>query len=158
KSHKQTVKAPKGLAFYKPPKHIPGRHGTLIWARNAGGADALASARYSKLVLYSSRTPQGAKDAISGLVSVPRGNPPKGGWPVVTCAAGTTGAADVCAPSRDNSGGQAQSYTDYIDPDLNAWLAAGYAVVRTDYQGLGTPGPHPYLVGESEGRSVLDIV
>ena len=34
---------------------------------------------------------------------------------------------------------------------------AGYAVVRTDYEGLGTPGDHPYLVGVSEGRSVLDM-
>ncbi len=31
-------------------------------------------------------------------------------------------------------------------------------VVRTDYEGLGTPGAHPYLVGKSEGRSTLDIV
>jgi pimeloyl-ACP methyl ester carboxylesterase len=41
---------------------------------------------------------------------------------------------------------------------LNAWLKAGYAVVRTDYEGLGTPGVHPYLNGRSEGRSVLDMV
>ena len=33
---------------------------------------------------------------------------------------------------------------------------AGYVVAATDYEGLGTPGVHPYLVGESEGRSVLD--
>ena len=37
-------------------------------------------------------------------------------------------------------------------PQLNDWVNAGYAVVRTDYQGLGTPGPHPYLIGKSEGR------
>ena len=29
-------------------------------------------------------------------------------------------------------------------------------VAATDYEGLGTPGLHPFLVGESEGRSVLD--
>ena len=46
----------------------------------------------------------------------------------------------------------------YIYGDLNAWLRAGYAVMRTDYQGLGTPGKHPYLIGAAEGRSVLDIV
>ena len=33
---------------------------------------------------------------------------------------------------------------------------AGYLVAFSDYEGLGTPGRHPYLVGESEGRSVLD--
>ena len=46
----------------------------------------------------------------------------------------------------------------YAYPLLQRWLKAGYAVVRTDYEGLGTPGVHPYLVGRSEGRSVLDAV
>jgi dipeptidyl aminopeptidase/acylaminoacyl peptidase len=31
-------------------------------------------------------------------------------------------------------------------------------VVATDYPGLGTDGIHPYLIGESEARSVLDSV
>ena len=43
-----------------------------------------------------------------------------------------------------------------IVPPLRRLLKAGYAVVRTDYEGLGTPGVHPYLVAASEGRSVLD--
>jgi alpha-beta hydrolase superfamily lysophospholipase len=30
--------------------------------------------------------------------------------------------------------------------------------VATDYPGLGTPGQHPYVVGVSEGRAVLDAV
>ena len=46
----------------------------------------------------------------------------------------------------------------YDHPLLNRWLKAGYAVVQTDYEGLGTPGDHPYLIGVSEGRSVLDMV
>jgi pimeloyl-ACP methyl ester carboxylesterase len=154
----KVAKGPKGLAFYKPPKDLPKQHGTLIWARKAGGLVPLANARYTKLVLYSSRTPQGAKDAISGSVSVPKGKPPKGGWPVITWAHGTTGVADVCAPSRDFRGSTAITGETYINGDLGAWLQAGYAVLRTDYQGLGTPGKHPYLIGKSEGRSVLDIV
>jgi alpha-beta hydrolase superfamily lysophospholipase len=40
----------------------------------------------------------------------------------------------------------------------NALLDQGYVVTATDYEGLGTPGRHPYLAGESEGRGVLDIV
>jgi hypothetical protein len=47
-------------------------------------------------------------------------------------ARGTTGTADVCAPSWMTRGTRD---TDY----LNAWLAQGYAVVASDYQGLGTP-------------------
>jgi pimeloyl-ACP methyl ester carboxylesterase len=91
-------------------------------------------------------------------VSVPRGKPPKGGWPVITWAHGTTGVADACAPSRNSVSSPAQASISYIYPELNDWLRAGYAVVQTDYQGLGTPGKHPYLIGEAEGRSVLDIV
>jgi pimeloyl-ACP methyl ester carboxylesterase len=49
-------------------------------------------------------------------------------------------------------------YNAYVFPLLRRWLKAGYAVVRTDYEGLGTTGTHPYLVGRSEGRSVLDMV
>lgn len=41
---------------------------------------------------------------------------------------------------------------------MGAWLRRGYAIVQTDYEGLGTPGTHPYLIGHSEARSVLDIV
>jgi hypothetical protein len=154
----KVTKGPKGLKFYKPPKKLPKQHGTLIWARKATGLVPLADAKYTKLVLYASRTPQGAKTAVSGSVSVPKGKPPKGGWPVITWAHGTTGVADACAPSRNSVSSLAQASTSYIYPDLNEWLRAGYAVVQTDYQGLGTPGKHPYLIGEAEGRSVLDIV
>jgi dienelactone hydrolase len=158
KGQATVTKGPKGLKFYKPPKDIPKRHGSLIWARNATGLVKLQDARSTKLVLYSSRTTQGAKDAISGSVSVPKGKPPKGGWPVITWAHGTTGVADICAPSRDGLDPSAITGETYINGDLNAWLRAGYAVLRTDYEGLGTPGKHPYLIGTSEGRSVVDIV
>ena len=154
----KVTKGPKGLKFYKPPKKFPKQHGALVWARNATGLVPLADAKSTKLVLYSSRTPQGAKAAVSGSVSVPKGKPPKGGWPVITWAHGTTGVADACAPSRNSATSPASASISYIYPDLNEWLRAGYAVVQTDYQGLGTPGKHPYLIGEAEGRSVLDIV
>jgi dienelactone hydrolase len=150
---------PPGLAFYDPPSHLPaGAHGTLIWERTAGGLVPLESAARTKLVLYKSRTPQGNVDVVSGSVSVPKGKPPAGGWPVITYAHGTTGAADICAPSRVHEGAPARGFITYVNRELDAWVRAGYAVVRTDYQGLGTPGPHPFLIGKSEGRSVLDIV
>ena len=73
----------------------------------------------------------------------------------ISWAHGTTGIADQCAPSRDGSNARSVSYA---YPLLQRWLKAGYAVVRTDYEGLGTPGDHPYLIGRSEGHSVLDAV
>ena len=131
-------RGPAGAAFYTPPSPIPGkRHGDLIWSRG-------------KLVLFRSNAVSGAPIAVSGTVALPKGKAPKGGWPVITWAHGTTGIADQCAPSRLN--------VPATSPLQDRWLKAGYAVVNTDYEGLGTPGVHPYLIGTSEGRGVLDIV
>jgi dienelactone hydrolase len=150
---------PAGLAFYKPTRPIPNQHGKLIWARKAGGVVPLQAAASTKLVLYSSRSVTGKKIAVSGSVSVPKGTPPKGGWPVITYGHGTTGIADKCAPSRNTADGPATDYISYTDDILNSWLRAGYAIVRSDYEGLGTPKDiHPFLVGKSSGRGMLDIV
>ena len=61
-------------------------------------------------------------------------------------------------PSRDATDNPAHLYISYVYPLLNRWLKAGYVVVRTDYQGLGSAGIHEYLVGAAEGRSTLDLV
>lgn len=146
---------PSGTAFYKPPHKLPGkRHGDPIWIRTLRGSAALKPASRNQLVLYRSVDASGKSVAVSGTITLPKGKAPKGGWPVFTWAHGTTGIADVCAPSRDGSA----LLSSYVYPELARWLKAGYAVVRTDYQGLGTPGVHGYLVGLDEGRSVLDIV
>jgi dienelactone hydrolase len=146
---------PGGAAFYKPPKHLHGKHGGLIWARKQTGKDALKGARTNELLLYRSKDLHGKATAVSGSLSLPKGKAPKGGWPIITYAHGTTGSADACAPTR---GYDKSNLTSYAFPLLRGWLKAGYAVVRTDYDGLGTPGVHQYLVGQSEGRSVLDAV
>jgi len=120
-----------------------GERGRLIESQRTGGApEGMRSYR----ILYQS---QGAKDEpipVTGLVYRPDSDPPKDGFPVIVYAHGTTGVADACAPSRTPSNVS-------LIKDL---VQAGYAVVQTDYQGLGTPGPHPYLHGPSEGRAVLD--
>ncbi|CAN5237696.1 lipase family protein [soil metagenome] len=97
-------------------------------------------------LLYRSEGVEGDAVAVSGRVYAPEGPAPEGGRPVVSWAHGTVGVADGCAPSR----------TGDDVPALDQLLDAGYVVAATDYEGLGTPGTHPYLVGESEGRSVLD--
>jgi pimeloyl-ACP methyl ester carboxylesterase len=146
-------KGPSGLAFYKPPKLLPGgKHGALIWARKLSGKSALKGGAGNQLLLYRSTGVTGKAVAVSGTLSIPKGKAPKGGWPLISWAHGTTGIADRCAPSRDGS----DPLTSYAYPLLQRWLKAGYAVVRTDYEGLGTPGDHPYLIGRSEGYSVLD--
>jgi hypothetical protein len=158
KAKKGPKRGPAGLKFYKPPKKMPKAHGKLIWQRKAGGVVPLKNASSTKLVLYTSKTLDGKTVAVSGSVSVPKGKAPRGGWPIITYAHGTTGIADKCAPSRNTAKGPAHDYISYTDGVMNDWLKAGYAVARTDYQGLGTPGLHPFLVGIPAGRSVVDIV
>jgi pimeloyl-ACP methyl ester carboxylesterase len=133
-------------------------HGQLIKASKLTGQPALTSAGKNWLVKYRSVGVDGKAITVSGIVSLPKGKAPKKGWPVITYDHGTTGIADQCAPSRDAIDNPAHLYNSYAYPLLNRWLKAGYAVVRTDYQGLGTAGVHEYLVGVAEGRSTLDIV
>jgi len=102
-------------------------------------------------ILYSSTSGVGDQGPIvvSGMLFLPQGTAPQGGWPLVSWAHGTTGFADVCAPSWNGTSLRDQAY-------LQRWLEAGFAVVATDYEGLGTDGVHPYLVWRSEGHAVLD--
>ncbi|QBJ94797.1 lipase [Rhodococcus sp. ABRD24] len=100
-------------------------------------------------VTYWSTGPIGRPALSTGALFVPPGDPPDGGWPVVSWAHGTVGIADQCAPTRSGMIG---------GPYLANWLSQGYAIVATDYVGLGTPGIHPYLDGPSEAHSVIDMV
>jgi pimeloyl-ACP methyl ester carboxylesterase len=100
-------------------------------------------------VMYHSRSVSGQDVAVTGSIAVPPGPAPIGGRPIVTIGHPTVGSADECAPSRDPSTSSGL---------INQFLAAGWIVATTDYEGLGTPGVPPYLVGESEGRSMIDIV
>lgn len=154
----EIVQGPGGAKFYKPPKHLPKGHGKLIWQRRARGLTPIAGTETNTHILYTSTTPQGKTTAVSGSVSIPKGKPPKGGWPVISYAHGTTGTADSCAPTRVATTSPVAPYIEYMDPQFEDWINAGYALVRTDYHGLGTPGRHPYLIGEAEGRGVLDVV
>jgi hypothetical protein len=140
-------------AFYVWDEEVPGAPGTLLRQEPMPDHLALANAAKGLRVLYTSTDGIDGKTpiAVSGAIYVPKGTVPVGGWPIVAWAHGTTGTADVCAPSWMTRG---KRDTDY----LNAWLAQGYAVVASDYQGLGTPGGHPWMAVRPEGWSVLDSV
>jgi len=150
-------KGPKGLAFYDPPKLKGAAHGAPLWARSLKGTAALTPSGGNRLVLYRSLDHRDRSVAVSGTITVPEGEPPKGGWPILAYGHGTTGIADQCAPSRDTETNPAHLYISYIYPFLDEWVEAGYAVVRSDFQGLGTPGTHGFLAGAEEGRAILDL-
>jgi hypothetical protein len=122
--------------------------GRLIQAQPLAGAPDGASAYR---ILYQSTGLRGEPITVSGMVIAPPGPAPDGGRPVVAWAHPTTGVVERCAPSLARKRFQ-------MIAGLRLMLARGYVVAATDYPGLGTPEVHPYLVGESEGRAVLDSV
>jgi alpha-beta hydrolase superfamily lysophospholipase len=140
--------APPGLPdFYAVPDPLPaGEPGDVIATEEV---DAPGLHGTLLRVMYHSESLSGDDVAVTGLVAVPDSPPPDDGYPVISWAHGTTGIADVCAPSLEPGGYEALA---------NGLLDAGYVVAGTDYEGLGTPGRHPYIVGESEARGTIDIV
>jgi hypothetical protein len=99
---------------------------------------------------YRSTTADGAPNTVSGTVIVPQDGR-TGPRPLVTYAVGTVGLGDSCAPSNNLPHGTAMEANLIQQLTLRGW-----AVVVTDYEGLGTPGVHTYTVGPSAGHAVLD--
>jgi pimeloyl-ACP methyl ester carboxylesterase len=136
-------------AFYQPaPQEIEGPPGSIIRREPMLQAPAYISAWR---VLYRSRGLHGEPIAVSGVVIAPKGAAPPGGRPIVAWAHPTSGVVERCAPSL-------AFFVFQQIQGLREMAARGYVVAATDYPGLGAPGVHPYLVGESEARAVLDIV
>ncbi|MDX3537453.1 lipase family protein [Streptomyces sp. MB09-01] len=101
---------------------------------------------------YRSTTADGAPNIVSGTVIVPQDGR-TGPRPLITYAVGTVGLGDSCAPSNNLPHGTAMEANLIQQLTLRGW-----AVVVTDYEGLGTPGVHTYTVGPSAGHAVLDAV
>jgi secretory lipase len=144
--------------FYTPPATLPADDGDLIRSEpSAFYLDPLRTIRSPATVnriMYRSTDAHGAPIAVTGSVLTP--TTPwvgRGQRPVVGFAVGTQGLGDQCAPSRQLAAG-----TEYEGAFLSGLLARGYGVALTDYQGLGTPGVHTYVVRAATGHAVLDAV
>ncbi|TAL73734.1 MAG: alpha/beta fold hydrolase [Rhodanobacter sp.] len=132
--------------------------GALLWVQATAVPATLPHAATREVITYRSRGVHGEPIVVSGYALLPKDAPPKGGWPVLAWAHGTTGVTDTCAPSGDYVGGPIHPYETAMETALDWWLARGYAVVATDYQGLGTPGGHPYMDATSQLHTVDDAV
>lgn len=130
------------------PDRLAAQGGTIVVATPLAGAPQGAGAYR---VRYRSTDKDGRAIVVSGAIVVPGGTAPRGGRPIVVWAHGASGVAEACGLS-DKPGLFAQI------AGLEALLAAGYVVAAPDYQGLGNPGPHPFLVGPASAHSVLDAV
>ncbi|ANQ40311.1 signal peptide-containing protein [Gluconobacter oxydans] len=127
--------------------------GTLVSSAPLADALSLPDAGKSLRITYLSTDGVTGKGLVpvTAEVIVPAGEAPAGGWPIVAWAHGTVGNDDSCAPSLNPYSARNTHY-------LSEWMKRGFAIVATDYQGLGTPGVHPYLNTRAEAYSVLDSV
>ena len=102
-------------------------------------------------MVYRSTNAAGNPTTVSGIVAVPPGKPPTGGWPVVSFGHDLTGVQKDCAPSlSQNLGGYSSVISVLAD--------RGYVVAMTDYEGLGIDGIHPLLNSNTLGRNMTDAV
>jgi len=133
--------------FYDTSNPLPvGKPGELIRSEPFGEYD-LPYKISAVRILYHSRSPSGEDVAVSGVVLVPVGTPPAGRWPVIAWAHDFVGSARQCAPSllRNLNEG----------PLLSMYVGLGYAVVASDYAGLGTSFPNAALDMRSNALDVI---
>ena len=133
--------------FYETPEPLPaGKPGELIRVEQAYEYHLSYEASTFR-ILYHSRSPQGKDVAVSGVVLMPDGDPPAGGWPVIAWAHDFVGSARQCAPSLLKNLNEG--------PVLSMYASLGYAVVASDYAGLGTNFPHAVFDTRS---NALDLI
>lgn len=136
-------------AFYAAPADVPAEHGAIIRAEHLtrGVPDGAEGWR----ILYTTTNHDGTPAISSGVVLAPSARDGSA-LPIITVGHGTSGVAQKCAPSL--------SPTPFYDGAALAMIELvinyGAVAVISDYTGLGAAGHAAYLVGEAEGRNVLD--
>ena len=166
-----SLDSPQEPAFYQPPADFPAQaaaNGDVVRSEPMplvlsvpGGPSVIPAT--AQRIMYRSTNAAGAPIPVTGTMltsSQPwKGTGPR---PLASVAPGTMGQADQCAPSKGfQNGATIQTALPsvgfgYEALSASALLAAGFDVVVTDYEGLGTPGDHTYVDRASEGHAVLD--
>ncbi|NGN70308.1 hypothetical protein G5C51_41300 [Streptomyces sp. A7024] len=110
-----------------------------------------AAAGRAERILYQGLGYDGRPREVTASAFVPDAAPAVGDRPVISYAHGSTGLGDGTAPS-------VKGFSATEAAHIDGWLRAGFAVVASDYEGLATPGPHPYFNGEAVADDLLDAV
>ena len=154
--------------FYTPPDPLPpGQPGDLIRTEPSrlvlepsGQLGAIIAT--GTRIMYRSTDARGNPIAVTGTYFEPDNPwPGNGPRPLISYAPGTQGQGNQCAPSRmfnqgiHYSGGWDIMFN-YEELFVATMVARGFAIVMTDYEGLGTPPMHTYVNRLAEGQAVLD--
>jgi pimeloyl-ACP methyl ester carboxylesterase len=116
-----------------------------------GDSTVAQAATATRAVYRSVEFSTGEGTEVSGEFFVPTGDAPDGGWPIIALAHGTTGIEEQCGLSAK------PKLSGYL-PAVSYLLENGYAVALSDYQGLGSGPPHPYLEPQTAAYNVIDAV
>lgn len=152
-----------GTNFYATPPMVAGaHHGDLVSFQPMADfafADKSVGVKAWRILYRSQAAADDKPIVVSGMVLAPT-NASAGLRPILAWAHGTVGSADSCAPSKTTTGTPRTSEVAEATmlEQFAFFIRQGYVIVATDYEGLGTDGAHPYLVGTSAGRSVLDSI
>ncbi|MEP1079583.1 lipase family protein [Leptolyngbya sp. PL-A3] len=135
--------------FYTPPQPLPpGQTGSII--RKEALPSNLPEGAQAWRVMYRSTGLEGNPIAVTGTIVAPNGTSVKP-RNIIAWAHGTTGIRPECGVSHTSDPYQQT-------PVIERMLAQGFVIAITNYPGLGTPGVHPYMVGQAAAHSVLDSV
>lgn len=156
------------IEFYTPPDPLPaGQPGDLIRSEPSrlvlepsGQLGAIMAT--GTRIMYRSNDARGSPMAVTGTYFEPFDDwPGRGPRPLIVYGPGTQGQGDQCAPSRQFN--QGIHFSPYLDVAFNyeelfvaTMVARGFAIVMTDYQGLGTPGVHTHVNRVAAGDVMLD--
>ncbi|OTG89213.1 alpha/beta hydrolase family protein [Acinetobacter sp. ANC 3832] len=113
--------------------------------------DTINGAASVNVMSYNMPNVLGETKKATAMVFVPKTPQPADGWRIVVWEHGTVGVGDSCAPSNNTFNPRFKSMAESL-------LAQGYVVVAPDYEGLGTPGIHPYLNLSSAAKSAINAV
>jgi fermentation-respiration switch protein FrsA (DUF1100 family) len=138
------------LAGAAPAAAAPVTPGAVLSAVPAVLPQELASLATGKRISYATTAIDGTSITATGLILTPTAQKANR---TVVWGHGTTGLADRCAPSTNQ-----EVFWPEARVAVAALLRKGWTVAAPDYPGLGTPAPHPYLIGASEARSMIDSV
>lgn len=138
------VVASAGPPAFAGPAPVPGQ---LISVEPLPGPQTIPGASQSLRIVYWTADGAGQPRTSSAALYLPD-SPARS---VVSWAHGANGLGDHCAPTAL---GRPERESDYF----RTLLADDFAVVATDYIGLGTPGPPAFLDASGEANAVSDAV